>query len=240
MATSNITTQAVTRDSIIDQALRIIGAVGDWEVPSALQISLAAPVLNNMVDAFVADGMPLWKRSELTIPFSSFTLGSILIGPGQTINQPTPLVIIDAYRQDNLAGGNRVPLEPYTLNQFQESLSITTQGAPNIYTYEYRNLNGRLRIWPNPDTYWNTNGVIVVTQILPFQTTTIGTHDLDFPPYWTEALIFGLATRLGPRYGLPLNDLMSIKQMAKEAKENAESIGHEYGSLFLSRDYNGF
>jgi len=60
MATSGSVDFSVSRDQLIESALKHIGALGDGESPSATQLSEAAVVLNMLVKAKMADGMPLW------------------------------------------------------------------------------------------------------------------------------------------------------------------------------------
>jgi hypothetical protein len=58
-------------------------------------------------------------------------------------------------------------------------------------------------------------------------------NDLGFPVEWTEAVIYGLAVRLAPEYGLSINERQQLKMEAKEFKDVALSFGTEEGSLFL-------
>ena len=58
-------------------------------------------------------------------------------------------------------------------------------------------------------------------------------NDLSLPPEWTEAVIYGLAVRLAPEYGLSINERQQLKMEAKEAKDLALSFGTEEGSLYI-------
>jgi hypothetical protein len=60
MTTSGSVDFSVTRDQLIAAALQDHGAIGDGDTPSATQISEAAILLNMIVKAKMADGMPLW------------------------------------------------------------------------------------------------------------------------------------------------------------------------------------
>jgi hypothetical protein len=65
------------------------------------------------------------------------------------------------------------------------------------------------------------------------------TDDLDFPPYWTEAIIYGLADRLAPEYGVPLQDRQVLSQQAERFHQTALMFGQEEGSLFFQPEHVG-
>ena len=68
---------------------------------------------------------------------------------------------------------------------------------------------------------------------------TSSTDDFDFPPYWTEALIYGLSDRLAPEYGIPLQDRQLLTQQAERFHQNALLFGQEEGSMFFQPDVTG-
>lgn len=69
MATSGTYTFNETRDQIITNALSLIGAIGAGETVTANDTTLAASILNQMVKAWMAQGIHLWKQEEGTIYF---------------------------------------------------------------------------------------------------------------------------------------------------------------------------
>ena len=62
---------------------------------------------------------------------------------------------------------------------------------------------------------------------------------MDFPRYWYEAVIYGLASRLSREYGIPVQDRQELKQEAEMFHQQALSFGTEEGSLYLQPDTNG-
>jgi hypothetical protein len=60
--------------------------------------------------------------------------------------------------------------------------------------------------------------------------------NLDFPSYWTEAVIFGLAWRLSYEYGTPIMDRQELQKAAEFFHTQALSFGTEEGSLFFQPD----
>ena len=71
MATSSSYNFSTTRDTIINDALLYIGAVGEGETPAAAAVTEAARMLNMLMKSWAGDGMPLWslKRGYI-LPFT--------------------------------------------------------------------------------------------------------------------------------------------------------------------------
>jgi len=80
LTTSNSVDFSVTRDNLITLAYQHVGVVGDGETASADQITEGALLLNMLVKARQADGMPLWAlKRGFILPLtgvSSITMGS--------------------------------------------------------------------------------------------------------------------------------------------------------------------
>lgn len=82
MTTSASVDFSVSRDNLIGLAYQQVGLVGEGETPSSAMVTEAALLLNMLVKARMADGMPLWaiKRGYL-LPFpkaSSLGLGGAI------------------------------------------------------------------------------------------------------------------------------------------------------------------
>ena len=80
MATSGSVDFSTNRDNLITVALQHIGALGDGETPSATQYSEGAVILNMLVKAKMADGMPLWAlKTGYILPVTG--VSTITLGP---------------------------------------------------------------------------------------------------------------------------------------------------------------
>ena len=67
MAVSGSTNFSVTRDDIINEALELLGVLGEGEVANTNQLTSASRTLNMMTKAWQADGLNLFavQRSYL-------------------------------------------------------------------------------------------------------------------------------------------------------------------------------
>jgi hypothetical protein len=240
MPTSNSYDFTSTRDTIITAAFRKIGALGDYETLDTVRRDAGIAAINPMIKAYAAKGMPLWAITEKYIPFSTWTTSpTVTIGPGATINQPDkPLRVLQASRRDNsvVTQPVDVDLNIYTYDEYRSLANKNIPGTPIHFFYQPLAYTGAISLWNLPDTYWKTNGQLYIRYQRQFQDFDSSSDEPDFPVEWHEALIYNLAVRLAPEYGLSMNDRTMLKAEAKEYLEEALSNGTEEGSLYLYPD----
>jgi len=234
MATSGTTDFTITRDEIISAALRKIGVVPQGETASAVQITEGAFALNVMVKAWEGDGMPLWAIKTLTIPYTAGT-ASYTIGNGATIDSAKPLKVIQAWNKDLLSNVD-IPMIILTRYDYNRLGNKTSSGTPVQIQYTPERDTGTVTVFPVPDTAAETNNRLVMMYQCPFEDFDASTDNLDFPQEWYDAVIYGLATRLAPEYGLPVEQRQLLYKEAKEIKDAAFGFGTEEGSLYFGVD----
>jgi hypothetical protein len=227
MSTSGTTTWKLQRDAIITAALRKLAVLSGGTPASTQQITDASEALNAMIKGFQTDGMPIWALKSYT-----FTVikgqPDYQIGNGQALNTPVPLKIIQAWRSDS--NTSNVPMNIYTDEDYNVLPLAFSSGTPiNLY-YQPQSYLGTINLWPKPA---DSTTQITIRYQRPFEDMNASTDDLDFPPYWTEALIYGLADRLAPEYGVPLQDRQVITQQAERFHQTALLFGMEEGSIFF-------
>lgn len=243
MSTSGVTTFEMNRDSIIQSALRKAGAVSEGQTPTPTAITDASTALNAMLKTFEVEGMPLWAIKETTFPLTSTRQYNI--GIGATINTPAPLKIIQATLLDTSVPPDQQNILPMNIYTHYDYNLLTTQdsaGYPIHLMYEPVLPNGSINIWPTPDAYSIANRVIRIVYQRPFEDFVASTDTPDFPSYWSEALIYGLAWRIAPEYGVPILDQKNLAETAKYFLEKALSFGTEEGSLSIQPNwtYTGY
>lgn len=233
MSTSGQTTWTLQRDSIISAALRKLGVLSGGSSPAVYEVTNATEALNAMLKGLSAEGMPVWAIKSYTF---STVVGtpSYAIGVGQTLNTPVPLKIVQAFRGDGITYSN-VPINIYTDYNYNILPIVTSSGVPvNLY-YQPQSSFGTINLWPKPSSVVS----VTIRYQRPFEDMVNATDELDFPSYWTEAVIYGLAARLAPEYGIPLQDRQLLQQEALALKQQALSFGTEEGSLYIQPDWSG-
>jgi len=222
MATASTVNWELTRNEIIRAALRKCQVLHKGQVPSAEDYTDGAEALNALIQTLSTDGMPLWKRVVEPIPLvatqSDYTVSNLWKVAQVTLRS------IDGSSQYDL--GNK---SLYDLKR----LSTSPEGHPSSYTYLPGIENGVVRVWPTPDAGVAASKVIDVVFQKETSTFNADTDTPDFPVYWTEVLIYGLAHRLAPEYGVGLEDRQDLLQTYTRLKTEAEGMGDEDGSFYI-------
>ena len=98
MATSGTTTFTVTRDQIIEAALRSLAVLEEGAQPSATTLENASFSLNLILKKWQSEGIKLWTIKEYTLPLvpnqTSYTIGP---SSAYNLNASKPLRLIQAY-----------------------------------------------------------------------------------------------------------------------------------------------
>lgn len=216
MTVSSVTSWELDRNTIIKSALRKLGVLAQGQTPSTEDYTNGAEALNSLIQTLSTEGMPLWKRTTTTITpvngTASYTVSNVWKVVQVLLAETT--------------GGTQIELQPKSYYDYKR-LPDTTTGVPTNYTYTPGLENGTLIVWPTPDSGVATNNTIQVVYQKEFFSFNASTDTPDFPAYWTDALIYGLAIRLAPEYGIPLQDRQMLMSEYKQYKEAAEGYGDE-------------
>lgn len=224
----------ITRDQLISSALRKCGALGETETATSAQITAGATALNALIKAFSTDGMQLWKLETVVEPLSSFTVTTpVTVGVGQTIvTSKPPLKLHNAYRQI-IADETKTELSVHTRQEWLDITNPATEGAPLAVYFQPIKTTGLLAIWPLPDATWQADGQLLLDFHVAVTETTTGTDILDFPDHWEQTIIYSLAQRLAPEYGVPIAERQLLTQDSERFRNEALSFSNEEGSVFL-------
>jgi len=233
MATSGTTTWSLQRDAVINGALRKLAVLSGGSSAESFEITNGAEALNAMIKGFQADGMPVWAIKKYSFPTVA-NVATYNIGVGQTLNTPMPLKVVQGLRAQGTS--SNVPMQVVTNYNYNLLPTVNAAGTPvNVY-YQPLSNYGVVNLWPTPADATTT---ITLVYQRPFEDMVTSTDDFDFPPYWTEALIYGLAWRLAGEYGVPVADRGVLTKEAEFFHQQALSYGQEEGSLYLMPDWAG-
>ena len=222
MTVSSTTSWELDRNSIIKSALRKLGVLAAGATPSTEDYTNGAEALNSLIQTLSTEGMPLWKRTVVSITpvngTASYTVSNVW--------KIAQVVLSDS------TSGTQIELLNKSYYDYKR-LPDTTTGVPTNYVYTPGIENGTLIVWPTPDSSVATNKTIDVVYQKEFFSFNTSTDTPDFPAYWTDALIYGLAVRLAPEYGIPLQDRQMLMNEFNTYKKAAEGYGDEDGGLFF-------
>lgn len=233
MATSNQTIYQLTRNQIIESALRKLGVLALGQVPEAEQYTNGQIALNAAVAELQTIGMLLWARKEYSIVLVA-SQKDYTLGIGQTIATPFPLKIQQARLVDNTSL-SVIDMEQKSVYDFN-LLPQNSSGQPVSFTYQPFVNYGVVSVWPKPDTNAATNKSLKIVYQRPFEGFTASGETPDFPQEWQNAIIYYLAKLLAPEYGLPIEDRKQLMVEAKQHIDSALSFGNEESSMYWMVD----
>ena len=237
MATSGSYNYKASGAAIVAEAFRKIGALGDTETLDTTRQAIGLIGLNLMVKTFTAFGLEIWTLQEELIYMSLFgTEPMLLVGPGQAIDLDyRPVKLLECQRGDDSTATDpkTVPMIITPNRTWQEEPNKKMTGVPNSAYYKPNAYTGELHIWPVPDTYWAANGYVQCLFQRQVQDFDSSSDDPDFPPEWHEALVYQLAVRLAPNYGLAPNDRAQLEKTADKILGLVLSNDQEEGSIYL-------
>ena len=225
----------LSRDDIINAALRKLGVLSEGVLANATQLNTGAQALNVIVAAYQSLGMPLWARKELAIPMvvgqQDYTLGI-----GEAIGIPFPLKVMQAILQ---IPPNYTQIDVNILSRYDFNILTlrAISGVPVNCCYQPLINSGVFSVWPTPDNSMVPGTTINIVYTAPFNYFDSATDVPDFPQEWHMALIYALAASLAPEYGVPLQDRQLITKESETALLTALSNGGEDGSMFFSVRY---
>lgn len=141
---------------------------------------------------------------------------------------PRPLRIIDARRYTST---NEIPVDVISRNEYNMLPNKSQTGIVNQVYYHPTLSTGNLHIWNTGDT---ATDILKMTMLFPIEDMDASGNDPDFPQEWLEAIKYGLASRLGPEYGIPLQRQSYLDNMAEMFKEQLMDWDAEETSITIA------
>ena len=238
MALSGSFDFTLDRDALITTALRLGGAVGSGQTPTADEITDGSTMLNLMLKSWMNDGLHLWtvERTQIT-PVqgqSVYTLGVTGDSP-DVATEGRPEDIFEAYRRTTTTEAD-VPLIRLSRKDYWSLSDKDEEGTPVQFYFDPQLTLANLYIWPTANAIFAANNTIDILYNRPFDDMDAATNNLYFPQSWELAVVLGLASLFAFEFGLPIADRRELKMEAVEAKKAAMEWDTEHTSLFLTAE----
>jgi hypothetical protein len=146
-----------------------------------------------------------------------------------------PQKLVYAYRRDKNDIDNEVSIigESEYLRQSNKGSS----GPPVEVWYQPTLTTGTLYVWP-VDGGANWDKLIMSVHYLP-DDFDAASDNPEFPIEWGQALVYGLADKLAPEYGVPLTERRALKQEAEFELGEALAYDAENASVIFTMDMEG-
>lgn len=200
-----------TAQTIIDRALRLIGAIGSGESPTAAETADALIALNALIDADQAAKQMMYTLTDTSYTASSGD-GSYTVGPaGNFAITPRPPKLAKVFARISSIDYDIELVEPGRWFAIPDKSSQSD--LPKLAYYDPTLATGTLLVWPVP----NASISLHVLTGAAFGTLSTAGTTVTGPPGLEDYLAFNLAVRIAPEYpGAP--NLQDIKELAREAR----------------------
>ena len=145
-----------------------------------------------------------------------------------------PQKIVYAYRRDK----NDIDSEVSIIGEaeYMRQSNKGSSGPPVEIWYQPTLTTGTLYVWPT-DGGANWDKFMLSVQYLPDDFDAAADNP-QFPIEWGQALIYGLADKLAPEYGVPLPERRALKQEAEFELAEALAYDTENASVIIALDYD--
>jgi len=238
MSTSGVTNFTVTRDQVIQAALRGLSVLEEGAEPTAAATSNASFALNLIIKNWQKDGIKLWTIDNLEVPLvANQTVYNIGPDSSNDIVSDRPLRVIQGFlRNVEASPPIDIPLQPLSRQEYNILGSKFSPGVMNSYFYNPKPTFGQLTVYLTPDTNSQTNYVLYVIVQRPIMDMVKPTDNFDFPNEWFLALKWALMAELAPEYDKSLPDRGYYDARAVALKKALEDWDVENASMFFQPD----
>jgi hypothetical protein len=224
------TTYPVNQQSIIQSALRQVIAGDTTSQPGTYDYTNVSQALNMLVKNWVADGIPLWQVSTITLPMvankATYTMGPT----AADLVVPRPLRVLEAEIQNTISL-QTIQLWSLSREQYvQLSGKAISFGIPTQYWFEplggeQTSPNARVTMYPVPFTGITQQVLFKVLQ--PIVNFSALTDVIDFPDEYLLPLKWCLAYEIANEYPVSDSRYARIEKRALQAKETIIEWGQE-------------
>ena len=236
------TTFSVTRDDIINRALRIVGAYDPTNPPSSIDYSICSLALNMMIKAWIVDGVAMWKVETINLPLltgvNTYQIGPYATGTGALVTNKILKVLLAVVRNNtNPTAPFDTPIDQLSIQEYEQYGAKASLGVVNSMLYrpvdDSTGNSSYIEVYPTPaDSFHSLRMQCYVT----IDDVTTGTDPLDFPQECYLALSWNLAAEVGMEYAvssdrmdrIAAKALSSFNTMKDWSQENSDSVRFLY------------
>jgi len=232
MATSGTYSFSVTRDDIVNAALRSLSVLDQASTANSSDLTNCGQALNMIMKQWADEGAPLWTIQWIQIPLTAAN-GQYTIGPtGSVVLSYRPTRILSAFIRNNTTNTDTT-LEIISRTAYEMLGDKSSQSIVNQIYYDAQIPNGTLYCYNVPV---NSNYTIWLSVQRPLQDISTGTENFDVPQEWFIPLKWALAEEVSLEYGADVTTIQFIAQKAEFYKAKAFNWQQEETSITFSVD----
>jgi hypothetical protein len=232
MPTSGSYSFTVTRDDIINSALRTLNVLDSASVASGNDLTYCSQALNLLMKQWADAGMPLWCVQWIQIPMVA-NKASYTMGPGGDVNLAyRPTRIISSFLRQN-STNNDTTIQIVSRQEYEQLGIKSSASVVNQIYYDAQLPIGTMYCYSVPSDATYTLWVSVQRPIMDVVN---GTDNFDVPQEFFMLLKWALVEELSLEYAAPPMVVQIAAQKAEHYKTTAFNWQQEETSVFFSID----
>lgn len=223
--------------ALINLALKQVGVLGVGQTASAEDISDAFMMLNMMLSQWSVKRNVVHQIADIAC--QSTGAQTYTVGPGGDFNTSRPTKLIGVYfRQVNTPGGyaNSVDTPVDLLQSMSDYSRIATKNIASMPCSAYYDPQyplGVLHLWPVSIPQYELH----ILALMPLAQFATAYDDINLPPEYQEALMYNLAGRLYPLYGMAVNT--TVVALAAASLQTVRMANIQVGKLQMPSEVVG-
>jgi hypothetical protein len=177
-----------------------------------------------------------WSNQGVNLWQVQFTTQTLTQGQQTYSVDPSVVVVLDAYVTTGTIPNaiDRVIL-PISRTEYVSYPNKSQQGFPTTFWFN-RQLSPTITLWPVPDGSQVSMTYASVVRLQDANLTP--TEQMDIPPIWLEAMVYGLAYRLAQIWAP--DKVAIMKPMADESYDIAAAQNIETANQYISPQIAGY
>lgn len=202
--------------TIIDRALRLIGAIASGESPTTAESNDGLTALNAMISSWQTEKLNVFAYVDTSFNLAAAD-NSYTVGPaGNFALTPRPQKIEQVFVTAN---GINYEVELIDYEKWNRIPDQTSDSDIPVYAYYEPTLTtGTLKLWPVPNTVYALH---IITWTSLAELAAVGTS-VSLPQGYERALAYNLAIELAPEYGSePSQSVVAVAMDSKASIKRA-------------------
>ena len=232
--------EACLASDFISTTTSVAASSGDSTIDVASIVGIAD---GDRIGIELDNGTRQWTTINGSPAGSTITLTDTLDGDvasGNSVYTYTnkiqkPMRFLDVRRRNE---GSDIPVEILAREDWFDLADKSSSGSVTQVHYQPKTLDGTLYIWQQNG---NVKDYLRCTVEYPIEDFDSATDDCMFPSEWYEAIVYGLAWRLGTggKFGIGTEQLFNLKALADQMFEDVNSFDQEYTYVQFFPDDSG-
>ena len=232
--TSGTASFLVSRDDIIQAALRSLKVIGVGETPGTEDYTNCAFALNTLLKELNTEGKMAWLFQTVVFPFQANKGSYTIAETGADVANTRPVSILHVFRRDS--NSIDTPMTKMTRQEYDQLPNKSQTGTPVNWMYDDQIGLATVYFWLVPQDTTYSCGLVIQR---PIQDILSSGQNFDVSQEWFSTLRWILADEVSSEYEVDLQTQQMVRSRAETKRAKLADFSQEEGSVFFMPDPQG-